>query len=259
MAAREFAKSHASWQLTEAQLLAAAWLKNTDLDWKSGSVNSPSDALAWTAINGELDELVDLMENDRDRYMAEALEQADGIPRYFMQLMAMDAGRKPWTFELIRTGLAIGNLVYMYYKGQYRRVRPSYLCPGLAPAFGPPGHPAFPSGHSFLGNFIALLLLEIPQVAARYGIGMQSDGSVVGKQPTWLQYQGDDPSVVNGPLFWLARRLAKTRERLGLHYQSDSSAGRHLAGGVWAALFPLKQISVPTLMRVLARARAEWS
>jgi membrane-associated phospholipid phosphatase len=199
------------------------------------------------------------MEDDRERYMAEALEQADGIPRYFMQLMALDYGRKPWTMELLRAGLAIGNLVYMFYKSQYRRVRPSYLCPGLAPSFGPPGHPAFPSGHSFLGNFISLLLLEIPQVAARFGTGMMADGTVVGAKPTWVQYQGDDPAVVNGPLFWLGRRLAKTRERLGLHYPSDSSAGRHLAGGVWSALFELNQIPVPTLTRLVARASAEWA
>jgi hypothetical protein len=41
--------------------------------WKSGSVVSPTDAKAWDFIKGELDQLVDLMEDDRERYMAEAL------------------------------------------------------------------------------------------------------------------------------------------------------------------------------------------
>ena len=262
MAAREFASQHPLWQLNDAQLVANGWLKEPDLGWKPGwkpGGTSPTAAQAWTFISGELDQLVDLMEDDRERYMAEAFEQADGIPRYFTQLMALDHGRKPWTMELIRTGLAIGNLAYMYYKRENRRVRPSYICPGLAPSFGPPGHPAFPSGHSFLGNFISLLLLEIPQVAARFGIGMKADGTVSGSKPTWTQYQTDDPAVVNGPLFWLARRLAKTRERMGLHYPSDSSASRHLAGGVWSALFPLQLISVPTLNRIVAKASAEWA
>jgi hypothetical protein len=260
MAAREFASHHPSWQLGDTQLVANGWLKESDLAWKPGwkTATSPTAAQAWTFINGELDQLVDLMEDDRERYMAEALEQADGIPRYFVQLMALDYGRKPWTMELIRAALAIGNLVYMHYKKENRRVRPSTICPGLAPSFGPPGHPAFPSGHSFLGNFIALLLLEIPEIAARFGIGLKADGTVVGSKPTWAQYQGDDPAVVDGPLFWLARRVAKTRERLGLHYPSDSNAGRHLAGGVWSALFELKQIAVPTLARIVAKARAEW-
>ena len=48
-------------------------------------------------------------------------------------------------------------------------MRPSIICPGLTAPFGPPHHPAFPSGHSFLGHFIALLLLEIPQIAVRFG------------------------------------------------------------------------------------------
>jgi len=67
---------------------------------------------------------------------------------------------------------------------------------------------------------------------------------------------------LDGPLFWLAARLARNRERLGVHYRSDSLASRRLAGGVWSSLFgqvgAATQIEVPTLKRVLARARAEW-
>ena len=94
---------------------------------------------------------------------------------------------------------------------------------------------------------------------------MLADGTVPGQQTNWDDYKTDDPAV-NGPLFWLARRVAKTRERLGLHYPSDSSAGRHLAGGVWADLFPrvlgvpvAPVIPVPTLARIVARAAAEWA
>ena len=84
-----------------------------------------------------------------------------------------------------------------------------------------------------------------------------------GKQTDWLTYKADNVAIVNGPLFWLARRLAKTRERLGLHYPSDSDAGRHLAGRVWAAIFSpqiaaAERIPVPTLARIVARATAEW-
>ena len=34
---------------------------------------------------------------------------------------------------------------------------------------------------------------------------------------------------INSPLLWLSQRLAKNRERLGVHYLSDSMASRHLA------------------------------
>jgi hypothetical protein len=137
--------------------------------------------------------------------------------------------------------------------------------PGLVPPFGPPRHPAFPSGHSFLGHFIALLLLEIKGVADRYGIGLQPDGTQVGRAPTWVSYQAATTTGadLDGPLFWLAARLAKNRERIGVHYRSDSLASRRLAGGIWSCILDkpnaLTNIEVPTLLRVLARARAEWA
>jgi membrane-associated phospholipid phosphatase len=263
MAAREFARHSATWQLTEAVLTAQKWLTAADLSWQSDGTAAQNTA-ATAFINGELDQLADSMEDDRERYMAEALEQADGIPRYFVQVLAADRMRRPWTMELIQAALAIGNLAYMSYKAHFRRVRPSFLCPGLAPSFGPPGHPAFPSGHAFLGAFITLLLLEIPDLATRFGIGMKADGSVPGRKPTLAEVQADDPNVLNGPLFWLGRRVAKTRERMGLHYPSDSAAGRHLAGGIWSIVMTqppatAPTIDVPTLRRILARASVEWT
>ena len=121
-----------------------------------------------------------LMQDDRDRYLAEIDVQADGLADYVIAFIGASQARRPWTIELVSCGLAIGNLAYMYYKSHFKRVRPSTLCPGLVPAFGPPEHPAFPSGHSFLGHLIALLLLEIPALRQRYGI-FASDGRQAGR------------------------------------------------------------------------------
>jgi hypothetical protein len=64
------------------------------------------------------------------------------------------------------------------------------------------------------------------------------------------------------PLLWLSQRLAKNRERLGVHYASDSNASRHLAAAIWYLLFhetdPAKRIVCPTLDSVKRRAEAEW-
>ena len=200
-----------------------------------------------------------LMQDDRDRYLAEIEVQADGLAEYIIHFIGADRARHIWTVELISCGLAIGNVAYMHYKSQYRRVRPSYLCPGLTPAFGPPSHPAFPSGHSFLGHLIALLLLEIPPLAERYGIFADTSGAPGQKPPSAAVLQGR--SEIKSPLLWLAQRLAKNRERLGVHYPSDSSASRHLAAAIWRALIygdAGAQITCPTLMDVLQHARAEW-
>jgi hypothetical protein len=39
-----------------------------------------------------------------------------------------------------------------------------------------------------------------------------------------------------GPLLWLGDRLARNRERAGVHYPSDSLASRWFAGAIWALL-----------------------
>jgi membrane-associated phospholipid phosphatase len=270
MVAREFAAQHEKWTHEgadlKAQLLALRdddWLKDDDLRWSADAPppKSPRQGPAtdpWTFINGELEDLVAQMQDSRAAYLYESFAQADDIPRYFAHLLALDPNGKPWTAQLIRCGLAIGNVAYMYFKARCKRVRASLLCPGLVPPFGPPQHPSFPSGHSFLGHFIALLLLQIPGVAARYGVGIGGSGGP-GKAPIWTDYRAD--KQLDGPLLWLAARLGKNRERMGLHYPSDTLGSRHLAGGVAAAILDPavpQTIVLPTLQRVLARAQAEW-
>jgi membrane-associated phospholipid phosphatase len=220
-------------------------------------------------IQGELEVLFTLMEDDRDRYLAECHFQADGLPAYVIHFLGIDSERKPWTIELIRCGLAIGNIAYMWYKEQFRRVRPSTICPGLVPPFGPPRHPSFPSGHSFLGHFIALLLLDLPGVAAFYG---EDPGPLLppddparprglrpraGRQVTLNEVRSNLP--FGGPLLWLANRLGVNRERIGVHYPSDTAASRWLAGSIWGGLtYREAGIECPALHAVMRQAAAEW-
>jgi len=361
MAACEFGGQYESWQFGRTDLIANGWLEADDLAWQPDEARRTGTAAwnaerdrAWTIVRAEINELQMLMQDDRDRYLAEIDVQADGLADYIIAFIDASQGRCPWTIELVHCGLAIGNVAYMYYKQQFKRVRPSTLCPGLVPAFGPPAHPAFPSGHSFLGHLIALLLLEIPALRQRYGIFELFDGTP-GKKvnpspghppdrpPTIVTISAANPAVVtwsshglsandpvifqttgtlpspitagtiyyvlstglttdsfeistavggsavdtNGsaqsgthkataippnplmgrdeiksPLLWLAQRLAKNRERLGVHYPSDSSASRHLAAAIWRALLhdtdPKKRIACPTLGSVLGHAIAEW-
>jgi hypothetical protein len=264
-AAREFAKEHPKGLYNEAVLEAKKWLIGADhLKWKNNLA----------AIRAEIDELFDLMEDDRDRYLAEIEVQADGLPAYMIAFLGIDSERRPWTIELIRCGLAIGNVVYMNYKELFRRVRPSTIAPGLVPPFGPPRHPSFPSGHAFLGHFIALLLLEIPEVAKAFGEKNDPANDAERGKPPSPDDLLTDARVFNGPLMWLAERLGKNRERAGLHYPSDSLASRRLAGVMWAmltnrqtanqnlAMGPVvavaDAITLPTLNLVLSRAKAEW-
>jgi hypothetical protein len=265
-AAREFAAKHTLWRYAQGPLVAQkGWLDQTaHLDWQT--------SVAF--VRREIDELFDLMEDDRDRYMGEINAQADGLPAYFIHFLGLDGERRPWTIELVRCGLAIGNLVYMNYKEEFRRVRPSRVAPGLAPPFGPPRHPSFPSGHSFLGHFIALLLLEVPEIARTYGEkNSPKNDAEKGHQPKPDEVMSLTHTF-NGPLMWLAERLGRNRERAGLHYPSDSAASRWLAGAIWAMLTGRKTtnqtagagpvvaaadaVDCPSLQLVLRRAKSEW-
>ncbi len=105
--------------------------------------------------------------------------------------------------------------------------------------------------------------------ADSFEISTQPGGTPVdttGSNQTGVQTIAINPlrgmTAINSPLLWLAQRLAKNRERIGVHYYSDSMASRHLAAGVWRAILhepdPSTRISCPTLETVIRRAQAEW-
>ena len=271
MVAREFATHWPQWMACDAGSESPI---QTVLD------SAPDDLLAWRAlalkdygkawqaIERELIELDDLMQEDRLRYMGEAAAQSTSISTYFMHFVGIDAASKPWTVELMNCASAVGNLMKMQYKAHYKRVRPSMLCAGLTPPWGPPQHPAFPSGHSMIAHLTAMALLSIEPLAKRLGLFMAQGGAsqAVGRAPTWADFNatryGED---MKSPMLWLAWRVAKNRERLGVHYPSDSAASRRLAAATWLALTapadagPGVQISLPSLNKVLVKAQAEWA
>jgi hypothetical protein len=259
-AAREFADASKQWLASGAPSDLHQEFKRDAPFLAWNAVNSDD---AWVAIDTELEELIDLMRDDRMRYLQELGVQSSQAVPYFVQLMRFDPATKPWTMELMNCASSIGNLVKMQYKSHYKRVRPSTLCPGLVPPWGPAQHPSFPSGHSTVAHLTALFLLSVPKIAERFGIFEQ--GNYIGRAPSIEDFE---PSMLYGqdqrsPLLWLAWRIAKGRERLGVHYKSDSAAGRRLAALVWDACLNPEHtghtIPIPALSAVLSRAQAEWA
>ncbi|MBL8350921.1 MAG: hypothetical protein JNL87_11455 [Burkholderiaceae bacterium] len=265
MAAREFAMHHADWRAGAASTQGTPTLHEAFESAGAGLLAWRGD---WNAINRELDELVDLMRDDRMRYLEETAVQSGQSTPYFVHLLGIDAVSKPWTMELMNCASAIGNIVKMQYKAHYRRVRPSTLCPGLTPPWGPAQHPAFPSGHSTVAHLTTLFLLSVDGIAQRFGIyDGTADPASAARPPGLGDFVGSSAPAYGAdqrsPLLWLAWRIAKGRERLGLHYPSDSASGRLLAALVWQACLGrpgevLRPIAVPTLQTVLQRAQAEW-
>jgi hypothetical protein len=124
----------------------------------------------------------------------------------------------------------------MHYKYNYDRARPSRLSPKLMPPIAPPGHASFPSGHATQARLIALCLEKVMPAAI-----IPVDGLGV-------------PQPQHGPLRKMADRIARNREVLGLHYPSDSVAGKTLADQTFALL-----ATVPKVAQLIAVATTEWA
>lgn len=90
-------------------------------------------------------------------------------------------------------------------KQDLMRIRPNGLAPDLNLVFDNPGHPAYPSGHATQGYMTALILSALdPAHEAQYKA--------------------------------LGHDIGLRREIAGVHYPSDSVAGRALAQGVFDKL-----------------------
>lgn len=105
----------------------------------------------------------------------------------------------------------------------FDRVRPNKLDPTLVVAIEVPEHPAYPSGHATQAFALARLFGMIdPQRQAAFDRD--------------------------------ALRVATNREIAGVHYPSDSAAGKMLAEQVVAYF-----VNIPSVARLIEEARAEWS
>jgi membrane-associated phospholipid phosphatase len=103
-----------------------------------------------------------------------------------------------------------------------------------------PGHAAYPSGHATQAYLIARCMKA---VLPRAGwAALMSDGTYSDK---------------NGPVYCMARRIARNREVLGLHYPSDSVAGEALADDTWPILHEM--LSHHLGPNLILSARAEWA
>ncbi len=107
-------------------------------------------------------------------------------------------------------------------KQHFDRVRPTYLEPRLKPAIEMPNHPAYPSGHATQAFVLAYLFQELAPD--------QSEAFLAS-----------------------AAQIARNREIAGVHYPSDSEAGRLLARQIVDLL-----LSDLEFQEMLAAAREEW-
>jgi hypothetical protein len=157
-----------------------------------------------------------------------------------------DGSSAPWTRDLVEIAQHVGQFQAMHYKRSFNRPRPSQYSPALLPPVDPPGHPSFPSGHATEAYLTALCLAKVMPPAA--------------SAPAMTKPKPGAPPVAipdSSPLQRMAQRIARNREVLGLHFPSDSAAGKKLAEESFKILMECPTIKDPT-NGIIAKAKKEW-
>lgn len=101
----------------------------------------------------------------------------------------------------------------LIFKAKYDRTRPSFLSTKIHPPIFVPLHPAYPSGHATQAFCLSNLLSALNPA--------------------------DSKSYVQS-----AKEIAMNRELAGVHYPSDTHAGKHLANKIWQTLMGQKQFAI---------------
>ena len=159
---------------------------------------------------------------------AEIVAQAQNLEMYWANLLMVGPLGRRHTATLIAIGITVGQMVGMYWKHKYARARPVQVFPALMPTILTPAHASYPNNHSFQSHLVALAV-----------------GSI---------FEGDMATAMRAPLIAMANRIGQNREVAGVHFQSDTDAGKILAAKVFALLGGLD-----SFIAVRNEARKEWA
>ena len=200
----------------------------TNTDWKKKiRVEEPRDDQDEQTLS-ELKKLRSKQDHEHRRERSyEIIAEVHDYVGLYENLCYFDAHTHPITSSLVQTVDLIGWTVVQYYKERFGRTRPSYLDPAIRPVIRVPAHPAYPSGHSTQAHLIRNALEDV------------------------LDFRDDDFRVA---LSELAQRIAENREWAGVHYESDTLAGKKLALDIWHLAK-----SNQNFEKFIAEAKDEWT
>jgi len=241
-AERSWGPDWAAWHVLVDFAGTTDWRADTEVkDWEDWP--TPPAISGNTDVDGEIDDLVKAAINERADALGEILAQDTEFLTDFLALLAITPRSHPWTYRVMHIAYLIGLFVAMHYKEEQKRRRPSQVCPALRPPVPVPGHASYPSGHATQAHLIALCLSE----CIKQGMSDQTAAGDLGAALTAL-----------------AERIARNREIGGLHYKSDSEAGKKLAADTFAFLNGAKmpKHGTPAQSRfayAIGKAKLEWA
>ncbi len=178
--------------------------------------------------------------DERPDALGEIVAQNDEFMSYFMTVLGGKAATHPASFLVLNIANLVATMVAMHFKGDADRPRPSQVCPALLPPLEVPGHGSYPSGHATQAHLFARCakeMLNMLPAAQQASMGVVLDA--------------------------LAARIARNREIAGLHYPSDSAAGKHLAVAIFNILndetkMPHDPNKPSKFKAAMDKAKLEW-
>jgi len=186
--------------------------------------------------DSEVEELLTAARDERADALGEIVAQHESFADYFFALLTIDPATYPKTNLLVSIASIVAAFTVLHYKYGVKggskpyeaRPRPSQVCPALLPPVPVPGHPSYPSGHATEAHLIELVLNDVLKGS------LQETAAAI-------------------DLAALASRIARNREIAGLHYLSDSKAGKKLASDIYGLLQGWNFYT-----DAIAQARREW-
>jgi hypothetical protein len=183
---------------------------------KLGSTGGPSSALINNyerIVKEELDELVWRQDHPQiDERTDDILDEAVDFTPRFLHAFGIDPQIHVNTVRLIETVVLVGFGAAAHYKLGFKRPRPSQLERRLVPSILVPAHYAFPSGHATQAYLVMEALISVFAGTSLVRIGRYEPAENLRR---------------------IAVDVAENREWAGVHYPSDSEAGKRLAKAIW--------------------------
>jgi hypothetical protein len=206
-------------------------------------------------VTAEIGDLIKLVEY-RPEVTEEALAQANDVVGYWSGLLMFSRFSHPWTFRLARIAIVVGEFVAMKLKRDHQRPRPSQLSPALMPPIPVPGHASYPSAHATQAYLLSALMARVMPVNVNTPLGVNPAAPASSPLPTATLASTPLLAARGSMLDRLAERAARNREVLGLHYRSDSEAGRYIAQQILRLLLACPSMSATT--GAIKQASDEW-
>ena len=156
-------------------------------------------------------------------------EAVDFVPR-ILETCGIDPQINRDTLRLIEVVVHIGYVVAIHFKQGFKRARPHQFDQRIYPSIPVPAHYSFPSGHSTQAHLVTNVLKDL--------------------------FDTINLHTMVPHLCQIAKDVAENREWAGVHYDSDSEAGKCIAQELKEIL--LDRGNKTGVKELFEKAKKEW-